>query len=335
LEQVVESRFRFADRQRRMGRAVAASETDGELSALQRQALEAYREFVEITPATLSSSLEPWITLVEALRAAWGDCPAFDRIAILAAGIRSKDETGAPGGEEATIRLVDRFRFMRLKSGAPRWWNDRLRSEESSMERNKLLLLMWTWATPKTMLKISETLAKILDRLDKETWESLYQEYSTISSALMRGRESPAPLSEPELQKIKGQCLRFQVFVGSRLSGDDRFEIAKTMTGTISGDHALEAQFALDAILGAIRRSSDLKSALPLVKALYAGGASARGGPYREEQTMNDAIAKEISQFPDAYPLRLVAEADNRLRSIAGPKAAKLLDVAEREGWFR
>jgi hypothetical protein len=107
------------------------------------------------------------------------------------------------------------------------------------------------------------------------------------------------------------------------------------MTGTISNDHALEAQFALEAILDAIRRSSDWKATLPLVKALYARGASARGGSYREEQTMSEAIAKEISQFPDAYPLALVEEADNRLRSIAGPQASKLLDVAEREGWFR
>jgi hypothetical protein len=185
------------------------------------------------------------------------------------------------------------------------------------------------------MIKISETLTKILDGLDWRIWEHLYREYSAISSALMRGREDPVRLSEPDLQKVKGQCVRFRLFVGSRLSGDDRFEIAKTMTGTTSSNYALEAQFALDAILDAIRGSSNLKAALPHVKALYAGGALARGAPYREEQTMSESIAREISQFPEAYPLRLVAEADSRLRSIAGPEASKLLDVAEREGWFR
>jgi hypothetical protein len=306
------------------------------LSALQREALKAYGEFLDIAPATLSGSLEPWTTFVETLRTAWGDCPAFDRIAILAAGIRSKeDKTGAPGDQPATIRLVEAFRFMRLKSGAPRWWDDRLRSDEGDMERNRTLLVMWTWATPKTMLKISQTLTKILNALDQETWGHLYREYSAISSALMRRRERVEALGEPHLQKLKGQCLRFQLLVGSRLSGDDRFEIAKTMTGRISRDYALEAQFALDAILEAIRRPSDLKAALPLVKDLYACGASARGGLRREEQTMSEAIAKEISEFPEAYPLRLVAEADNALRSIAGPKASRLLDVAEREGWFR
>jgi hypothetical protein len=172
---------------------------------------------------------------------------------------------------------------------------------------------MWTWATPKTMLKISETLATILNSLNPKIWEHLYREYSAIASALMRGREDPSRLGESDLQRVKAQCPRFQLFVGMRLSSDDRFEIAKTMTATTS-NQPLEAQFALDAILDAGRRSSNLKAVLPHVKALYAKGASARGVPNLEEQRMSELTAKEISQFPEAYPLPLVAEADNRLR---------------------
>jgi hypothetical protein len=234
LKQVMESRFHYGDRQRSIGRVVPASETDGEFSELQRQALRAHEEFLDIAPATLNSSLQPWVTFVEALRAAWGDCPAFDRIAIVGAGIRSKDEPGAPRDEKATVGLVEAIRFMRLKSGAPRWWEDRLGSEKSHIERNRLLLVLWTWATPKTMIKLSETLANILNGLDSKIWEHLCREHSAISTALMRGREDPPRLNEPDLQNVKKQCVRFRLFVGSRLSGDDRFEIAKTMTGLTS-----------------------------------------------------------------------------------------------------
>ncbi len=334
LKQALEMRMPYTVSQRRTRRAHAPRFKE-DFPADQHEALRAYGEFVDTAVTTLSGSLQPWVTLVNALRAAWGDCPAIDRIAILAAGIRSKDEMGVAARSADTPGLVESLRFMRLKSGAPRWWEGKFASEADPVERNKLLLVLWIWATPKTMLKISEPLEHILSGLDTRTWEHIGREYSAISSALIRERGNHIALSELDLQRIVKTGPRFRLFVGMRLSTDNRFEIAKTITGGIAKEDRLAAQFSLDAILDTIRRSPNWKTVLPHVKALYAAGASAQCTSYGEEQTMSEGIAKEISRFPDEYPLPLVAEADNRLRSITGPKASKLLDVAEREGWFR
>jgi hypothetical protein len=85
LKQALETRFHYFEHQPQMGKIVSSSDTYEEFSPHQREAVKAYLEFVDIAPAILSGSLQPWVTFVEALRAGWGDCPAIDRIAILAA----------------------------------------------------------------------------------------------------------------------------------------------------------------------------------------------------------------------------------------------------------
>jgi hypothetical protein len=99
--------------------------------------------------------------------------------------------------------------------------------------------------------------------------------------------------------------------------------------------HSPEIQFALDAVLYACRDKGKWKTGLTFVKSLYLRGGFAHYPFQREESTMPKDIAAQISGEPGDFPLPLVAIADSQLHSAAGATASKLLDVANREGWFQ
>jgi hypothetical protein len=95
-----------------------------------------------------------------------------------------------------------------------------------------------------------------------------------------------------------------------------------------------ELSFAIDAITQACLDKHEWKSGLPHIRSLYLKGDVARY-VQRTEMTIPTGAAAQISAELESFPLSLVAAADAQLRSSAGEGAIKLLDVANRDGWFK
>jgi hypothetical protein len=304
------------------------------LTDRERDAVGAYGRFLDSSTAVTSTSLEPWVDLVEALRAAWGDCPAIDRIAFIGAGVRSKKEPGVDIRLEEASDLVRAARFVRLKSGAPRWWKERFRRETNSIERKRLLLLLWTWGTGKTIFALSDIIGEILNSLENSEWINLWRDFNCLSSTL-RLKGSLTGISYNEAEKLKKLGARVCASIGLRSRPELRFELGMAVAvSNVKGDSP-ENSFALDAVISGCKEQKEWKAGLPYIRSLYARGATARRLVNRAESTMPQGIAGQISADPSKYPLSLVAAADSQLRSAAGMTAPKLLDVSNREGWFR
>jgi hypothetical protein len=91
----------------------------------------------------------------------------------------------------------------------------------------------------------------------------------------------------------------------------------------------------MDTLLNAHRDQAKWKTALPRIKSLYLRGASPARYPMQPDEIgMTESVAEDISKELDSLPLSLIAAADNKLRSVAGAAAPKLLDVANQQGWF-
>lgn len=86
------------------------------LPLLERAAALAHLEFIGLETPILAANIEPWRALVNGLRSAWGDCPAIDRIAFVAAGIRNSSESGLPSPLSDTDDLVQSARYGRLSA---------------------------------------------------------------------------------------------------------------------------------------------------------------------------------------------------------------------------
>ncbi|WP_161494542.1 NACHT domain-containing NTPase [Caulobacter sp. B11] len=324
------------DRRNRMGRSEKrkpGGDWRNKVSAEELNALEAYDNFLNTPTTVTSTTLEPWVKLVEAMRRAWGDSPAIDRIAFMASGVRSKEALGVDSGLKGAPNLVAVARFVRLKSGAPRWWADRLSEETSSAERRRLLLLLWLWATPKTILKISESISNALNSLRETDWIELCRDYHCLEGRLKD--KTPIFISDIEVTSMTRYGARSAMFMGMRVG-----RRAQVKFGAYIADAAVktagspELQFAMDTILGSSRKAGELRSNLNRIECLYSRGALARH-PFTEDLEMSTFIAKRISEDPERYPLPLVSQADSHLRSLFGASASKLLDVASRERWFQ
>lgn len=324
--------------ERRMGShrtlkgAYKLKHTSEKFSQAERDAIRAYDCFLDTSAMTAATSLVPWIDLVEAMRKAWGDCEAIDRVAFLAAGARSSGENGIDMPLASTTCLVSTARFIRLKSGAPRWWEDRLAKAGDVRERKRLTLLLWMWGTPKTIIKVSATLATILRAFSEEEWTELHREFSSFMAR--RRTDNNSDLHFTEMAAIVNLGPRVLTFLGGRVSHKDRVMFSQAIVRTAEIKGSAEIQFAMDTFINEIRMSNDWQTVLPQIQFLYQRGASVRRPLQNDEPNLNDATAKLISEQLSDFPLPLVSIADGWLRSAAGAAAPKLLDVAQQQKWF-
>ncbi len=146
-------------------------------------------KYLESISPALNESLNSWKTnincwdvIVENGRKTFGENWLFILIANLAAGIKSnKNEfLGYDSLHDTNISLCKRVRNARLKSGNILWWKDTF-----SNSANMLLPLtvFFTWATSKTILKLSDLVSNILKSLSESDQEQLLNGISNFKQA--------------------------------------------------------------------------------------------------------------------------------------------------------
>jgi len=302
------------------------------LSDDEQAAVIAHDQFLEFSAVELSASIEPWSELVRTLRRAWGDCRAFDRIAFMAAGVPGRSVSGQECRLAEAEDLVLAARFVRLKSGAPRWWRTKLAQERDIRELSRLLLLLLMWGTPRTMLLVQDTLVGALDRLSEDEWFALYRDYKVVSEG--RKSDDRVRLRDSEIADVLDRGSRLSTFVGLRADTLSQFQLASTIAADMTGLIKPEIQFCMDAMLNMCRRYSEWELALPNIKRLYDRGGNVPGSLHGGEYSFALSLAETISTDLVCYPLALLALADNQLRSATGSGARKLSDIASSEHWF-
>ncbi|MBY3388475.1 NACHT domain-containing protein [Rhizobium laguerreae] len=293
------------------------------------KAVEAYLQFLSEPIATLSTSLKPWRELVTSLRGAWGDCPAVDRIAFIAAGVRSKSDVGEDVPLARATDLVSSARYARLKSGAPRWWKAQLSALNDSQEMRRALLLLLLWGTTRTLVQLSDDLEPALDGLADRDWRMLYRDFRAV-----RGSEPSRNdyISENEMLDLQDRSSRLLTFIGLRASAQVRHTLATAIADADVPQTWPEAQFALQSILGEQYEIPKKGKTLDRVPKLYMRGATAY--PRERQAPMHETVAARIISEAERFPLGLLATADRTLTSVAGTKTPKLQEIAQQEGWF-
>lgn len=309
------------------------------VTPVQRMAVDAYNNFLDMPSDELATSLQPWSSLVEKLRNAWGEATAIDRIAIIASRIRSKEEIGAaPNGIFNTNEpLVERYRFARLKSGASRWWEKQLDNAAAPVVVEKLVLLIWVFATKKTIFQLSDRLAAILESFDASAWERVTREFHAVSTFTLYGRSHNClELGQVDLERAKSLSSRTAVFLGRRLDWRSRMNLVKEcLIGKEGLDDSI-LQFELDVLTAHLsRKSPDLGLALSVVRASFARGAPMPYCRRHRDASLSEDDAIVISQDPESYPLSFVALADTVMSAKAGAKARSLAEIATSEKWFK
>jgi len=135
-----------------------------------------------VTPlAHFKDRIEYWDNLVELGRSSLQDNWCFYLIATIASGIRSKGETfddhdDLHNNEQS---LCKRVRCARMKSGNIRYWQALFLSNQNKLF---VLLIFFTWATPKTIVYLLAELSAQLAELDEEEFLVLSKSLSVTTS---------------------------------------------------------------------------------------------------------------------------------------------------------
>lgn len=293
---------------------------------------DAYQAFLKAPCSDLSTSSALWVELVETLRSELGDCNAIDHIAIIAAGIRVRGEIGDDQPLLSTTNLVGSVRYARMKSGAPKWWSQKLTELKDSPDLPRYLLILWTWATPRTLFSLAKELDCIMCSLSSEEWKQFWQDYVQCRRGYQR-KNKIRQLEKNELSSFLQLGSRTATLLGEYLRGEVRYQVVKPVLNDKTSS-APELNFALGAVYRSLQVDPDWKPMLDDVRALYSRGAYVAIRPRTEEWHMPLAVATQILDDLESYPLVLIGIADTVVRAQAGEAIPNLLDTAKKEKWF-
>ena len=296
-------------------------------------ALEAYQTFLATPTSVLEASSAPWSEFVEALRSVWGDCNAIDRIAVIGAGVRARGDNGIDQPLNATTNLVGALRYARMKSGAPNWWLRTMDSAKDGPDLLRYLLVLWVWATPRTLFTLTGRLDSLMRDLSPEDWERLRESHARCQ-VLRQGTQKIDRIEKAELMTFSKLGGRSATLFGYRLTGEARYRVVKPILND-NQSTVPELSFALDTVYRSLRKNPHWARMLADVKALYARGAVSQLASRREELAMPSTVADEILGALEDYPLAMIASADALVKAQVGETTPKLSDVAQKEAWFQ
>ncbi|HEX8127286.1 MAG TPA: hypothetical protein VF548_17050 [Allosphingosinicella sp.] len=277
-----------------------------------------------------ASTLVPWNAVIEAGRQSFGERPALDRLAVLAAGIRSKDGKKA-GYDDLLDRsgfLAERARYARLSSGNIQWWLAQIRRASSQPEQDWVLLNLFCWATMRTLQAVADEVIPLLHGLPVDRWHWLADSVSSVTNASC----APKTGTKPEVKILSP---RFTVLVSNRLTQSAAFGAWRHNFASCVTDDGIIAQFCQRMTFNAIRDSSiDWEEGLRLLKDTGSHSQDEGLRHLAAFAPMSEAAVRDVLDDPARYPIAIASLAEQTLASIVLRKTPKVTKVAQQEEWF-
>lgn len=281
------------------------------------------------------SEIEPWDLLVETSRRYFNDNWALKIVATIAANIKSKDEIYDEFTDfhNSTLSMCKRVRCARLKSGNIKYWESLL-NEKSDV--NFTLLVLFTWATPKTIVQLIPTLSPIVRGLDENNFRVLTKSLnSTVTNSLFN--KTQQRYITTEFQKITNQdeikyllSLRFADGNGTTFI----YNNIEKFNGLLS--NALVPKF--EYLITSFLKSPSDTTILEEIKFNYKKikNYDVRNHHYHASTQVKIPyeIAKMIMLDCKDYPKFITVLAEKSCRLYANSHVTPIGKIAEKEKWF-
>ncbi len=287
------------------------------------------------------TTTEPWGQIVETGISEFGQHRRWVELANVAAGIRSKEEQceDSPDLFDLSRPLVRRARYARLRAGTRKWWSNQLQSATNADEAWMALLILFTWASGRTIEGMSEELDNIVENLGRADWNYLFSSLrkavdanslrSWVNSAKIRVDALPPSLSHRTAALMTVRCRN------SAVASDlyDRY------LSDYHGDDPVVLSVRTDMqIIQACRNEGKWSQAIEGLRSNYDAGVPVGRGFFehlaRRRVKLPKAVAKEIAENPMEFPVRLVNLAEARCRELNASRISPVGRVAAEDGWF-
>lgn len=284
------------------------------------------------------NNIEPWDLLVESFRGIFQDTWAVKIISVISAGIKSKDETYEEFSDltDSSKSLCKRARCARMKSGNVKYWESQL---QNSSDITYTLLVLFTWATPKTLIQLIESISINVNKLSQdEFWTlSVYLRKTTRQSHLNNSQTEDLTKFLIE-NSIDAEIL---YLISYRFSEELRLNfIYKNLSNsTIKmkdiGD--IRLSYLIEKYL---KKNEDL-SLLKEVKEIYSSLTNYEersyhfyNGHLNEAKELPIEIANTIMSESKKYPRVIASFAERSCRIFANKNIKAVGQVAKNENWF-
>lgn len=282
-------------------------------------------------------SLLPWDEIIENGRKTFGECHALIYMAIIAAGIKAKDEVYEEYDqlENHLLSLAKRIRCARMKSGNLKYWQSTI-SQAKNLEF--VLLVFFTWATPKTIFGIQPQLTALLKKMPSADVDKL------ILGLQRCIRESHFEKAQRKyiyqrLESIKeSDILRFVISIRFSYEKSDKF-VYDFVKATPSNWSENVLRHKLDHLVRVFFQDQMNVAVLEEIKDITKSMQS-YSSKYLYHQYMHTTvkmpydIAKIIMENCTKYPIVLSTLAEKSCRYHANKLLVPVGEIAKEEKWF-
>ena len=285
-----------------------------------------------------ATELGPWDRLVERGRKLFGEQWALYCLSAMAAGIRSKTETGKPHSDilASSAPLCQRARYARLKAGNATWWAAQLDKSKSELEEMYVMLMLLAWGGESVLTKLCGEIDNRLQTMPSDKWRKLYE---ALQLHVNIGEYDQRKKVLLDLSLIPRTKLSERTIVSLGLRAKPAFveTLYDQYLSEYNGDDPVVLKYCQRVILKRAKTDPTAwKQVLSIISRSYTKGAvSDRFYGYRFVQQVGKLplnYARKIVEQADMYPSELVSLAESVCRRSLTIEAVG--KVAQREEWF-
>lgn len=299
--------------------------------------LETVKPMLEWPIAKFRNTIEPWSKIIEKSRSIFNDHWIFYLIATISGGIKSKEELPDVFIDlhDNSLDLCKRARTARLKSGNIKFWERQLSAHNEMLFT---LLLLFTWATPKTIIALSAIIDELIQKLEDSEFLKLCRslQHTIHSSHLTR---TQGVFVEDWLKNNK-LTSRFMYLFSLRLDDSARSEFVfkhmKDQYNDIAQVREMRFRYAMEHYLN----YPDNTLLLSKIKEYYENinrydeRLYFRAFHHSEMIKIPYEIAKKIMEDCKNYPILISLLAEKACRLYSNEHQKPVGETAKNEHWF-
>jgi hypothetical protein len=294
------------------------------------------KEIITMDISFWRSNLKPWEILVDTGRRIFNDHWSFSIIAVIGAGIRSKEEKyeDCDNLDDETVSLSKRVRYARTKSGNLKYWQKELQTE---INIDLKLLIFFTWATPKVIIGLSLFLNTLVEGLSERQLRKLIRSLTNLGNVSLfsnpqRNMMQLALKSEIIIDKLKYIiCLRFEQ--------EERAQLIYFNTDDYQDQNILNLK--LEYLIGEYFSDAKNEELLDSIKIIYhqLTNFSNKYLFHRVHSRLETTIipldiANKIMADSKSYPRIIASVAEKSCKSYAFQNTVAVGEIAKANNWF-
>jgi hypothetical protein len=275
-----------------------------------------------------ATTLDPWEALLDEGVSRFGSQWAFAKLALVAAGIQSRDVFGSWSSDAWNSGgNCQGMRFARLHAGDDLWWSQQLKSEKNPLGNMLALTALAAWGSSRTILSLAKTFGDLLDSQDQRAWSRIHSSVTQILHATERARR---PFGVRDKLPSAGSSPRLALLMAAR--GTDAYaqRVYASNFADYSGSDIPILSFCCSAAAREV--SDDWTPALTLFAKAQSIGPIGHSMDFKRQMPVK--VAEHICEKAATYPLELLQLAHRRLAARTGAAAPKVGDVAQKKAWF-